>query len=186
MEVAASLKNLRIAPRKVRLVVDLIRGMKVEQAKAQLPFLVKKSSAPVLKLLNSAVANAKHNFNLEESNLYISKIMVESGPTMKRWMPRAMGRAYPIMKRSSTIKLILAELTPTQKKAKKPRKPRVLKADEVGPEVQEPKQEVELQNEAEPKIKNAPVQRPYSSSTQAKKRHFSRQSFKRIFRRKSI
>jgi len=185
MEIKASLKNLRIAPRKVRLVADMIRGMQVTEAKSQLPFLVKKSSPAILKLLNSAVANAKQNFEIDEENLYVSRILVESGVTMKRWMPRAMGRAYPIMKRTSTIKLVLDELKPTAKKTKKASKPEVLKPEEVLTGKEELSSELKPQDQAEPKTNKA-GQKPYNASGDSKKRHFSRQTVKRVFRRKSI
>ncbi|NOQ68255.1 50S ribosomal protein L22 [Patescibacteria group bacterium] len=109
MEVQAHLRNLRISPRKVRLIADVIRGMNVGNAKIQLEFINKKSSQPVLKLLNSAIANARHNFNLSEDNLYISKIFVNEGTTLKRWIPRAMGRASSINKRTSHITIALDE-----------------------------------------------------------------------------
>ncbi|MEA2097762.1 MAG: 50S ribosomal protein L22 [Patescibacteria group bacterium] len=107
MEVQAHLRNLRISPRKVRLVADVVRGMNVYNAKIQLEFINKKSSQPVLKLLNSAIANAKHNFDLDENDLYISSIFVNEGATLKRWIPRAMGRASKINKRISHITIIL-------------------------------------------------------------------------------
>jgi len=110
MEVVAHLRNLRISPRKVRLIADLIRGMKIQDARIQLEFANKKSSEPILKLLNSAIANAMHNFNLEENNLYVSKIMVNEGATLKRWIPRAMGRASAIHKRTSHITIVVEEV----------------------------------------------------------------------------
>lgn len=121
MKVTAKLKHLRIAPRKARLVVDLVRGKSVEQAQRILNFTVKKSASPVLKLLKSAIANAKNNFQLQESNLYIEKIIVDEGPKLKRWRPRARGQAYPIEKKTSHITLILEEITksPERKAAKK-------------------------------------------------------------------
>lgn len=110
MEVQAHLRNLRISSRKVRLVADVIRGMNVQNAKIQLEFINKKSSQPVLKLLNSAIANAKHNFDLDENNLYVSSIFVNEGATLKRWIPRAMGRASRINKRTSHITIVLDKL----------------------------------------------------------------------------
>lgn len=109
MEVTAKLSNLRISPRKVRLVADLIRGSSVKEARGRLSFLVKKTSLPLLKLLDSAVANAKHNFKLNPDEMYVSKIFVDGGPVLKRTMPRAMGRAYIIRKRTSHINLTLSE-----------------------------------------------------------------------------
>jgi large subunit ribosomal protein L22 len=107
MEVKASLRNLRIAPRKVRLVADLVRGKSVAEAKLQLAFNKKRASEPVLKLINSAVANADHNFNIDTETLRIKSIMVDQGPMLKRFMPRAFGRAAEIQKRMSHIRLVL-------------------------------------------------------------------------------
>ena len=109
MEIKVKLSNLRTAPRKVRQVVDLVRGKDVPKAQAMLTFTVNKSARNVLKLLNSAVASAKHNHQLDENNLFISKITVDEGPKLKRWHPMSRGRAYPIIKRSSHIVLILSE-----------------------------------------------------------------------------
>jgi large subunit ribosomal protein L22 len=107
MRIKTQLKYLRISPRKVRLVADLIRGMNVEDARIQLKFLSKRSSEPLLKLLNSAIANAQNNFGLEKNNLYISEMLVNDGPTLKRWRPRAMGRSAGIKKRTSHIIMVL-------------------------------------------------------------------------------
>lgn len=115
MEIRVQLSNLRVAPRKARLVVDLVRGKNVQDAKNMLQFTVNKTSAPVLKLLNSAVAGAVNDLKLEESNLYISKITVDEGPKMKRSFPMSRGRAYPIMKRSCHIALTLTEKKATEK-----------------------------------------------------------------------
>jgi len=120
MEVKVKLNNLRIAPRKVRQVVDLVRGKSVAQAQAVLSFTVNRSARSVLKLLNSAVASAKHDLHLDESNLFISKITVDEGTKFKRWHPMSRGSAYPIMKRTSKIALTLTEIKPKiKKKAKK-------------------------------------------------------------------
>lgn len=120
MEITAKLSNLRISPRKVRLVADLIRGSSVKEARNRLSFLVKKTSLPMLKLLNSAAANAQHNFKLHPENLYISRIFVDGGPVLKRTMPRAMGRAYIIRKRTSHIHLTLSEKKDKHKSVQKP------------------------------------------------------------------
>jgi len=94
----AALKNYRQAPRKVRLVTDLIKGKSVENAKAELKHLPKRAAEPVLKLLNSAVANAGG-----KDNLYVKDITVDRGVIMKRSMPRAHGRAFPIHKHTSHV-----------------------------------------------------------------------------------
>jgi len=115
MPVTAKLKYLRISPRKVRLVADLIRGKKIEEAQAILKFAKKRGTHPLFKLLNSAVANAKNNFQLDPKNLYISKITVDEGQKYKRWMPRARGAAYEIQKKTSHITIVLAEIAPAEK-----------------------------------------------------------------------
>lgn len=108
--ISAKLNNLRISPRKVRLVTDLIRGLSVFEAQRQLNFLSKRSADPVLKLLNSSLANAKNNAKIADGeNLVISKIFVNGGPVLKRQMPRAFGRAFIIRKRTSHITIILEE-----------------------------------------------------------------------------
>jgi large subunit ribosomal protein L22 len=110
MAVIAKLKYLRMAPRKVRLVVDLVRGKKAKEAENILSFTTKRAANVVLKLLRQAVANAKNNFRLDESDLYISKIIVNEGPKLKRFMPRARGSAYEIQKKTSHIEIILDEI----------------------------------------------------------------------------
>jgi len=122
MEIKVKLSNLRTSPRKVRQVVDLVRGKRVAEAQSILLFTVNKSARPVLKLLNSAVASAKHDLHLDESNLFISKITVDEGPKLKRWHPMSRGRAYPIIKRSSHIALTLSETNPMIKEQPKAEK----------------------------------------------------------------
>lgn len=121
MEIKARAKFIRISPKKVRLVADLIRGLDVAPATIQLQFSPKDAARPLSKLLKSAIANAEENEDLKRNNLFIKKITVDGGPTLKRWLPKAMGRATPLIKRSSHINLVLAERVPTlgQKKAKK-------------------------------------------------------------------
>ncbi|MBI4457745.1 50S ribosomal protein L22 [Candidatus Uhrbacteria bacterium] len=109
MEVTAKAKFIRMSPRKVRLVVDLIRGMDVVPAMAQLKFMHKSAARPVMKLVASAMANAEHNFKLPSGALYIKAITVDGGPVLKRWRARAFGRAAGIHKRSSHISVVLSE-----------------------------------------------------------------------------
>ncbi|PIW91361.1 MAG: 50S ribosomal protein L22, partial [Candidatus Nealsonbacteria bacterium CG_4_8_14_3_um_filter_37_36] len=106
VSVTAKLRYLRITPRKVRQVSDLIRGKTVEEAQTILRYTVKKAAQPLLKLLKSAVASAKNNFQLEELNLYISKILVDEGPKLKRWRARARGRADEIQKKTSHVTIV--------------------------------------------------------------------------------
>jgi large subunit ribosomal protein L22 len=119
MEVKASLKYLRMSPRKIRLVIDVIRKMPVETALDQLRFINKKAAEPIVKLINSAIANAVNTYNLEKGNLYIKEIRSDEGVTLKRWMPRAHGRATSIRKRGCHLNLILAEIKESGKKEKK-------------------------------------------------------------------
>lgn len=122
----AVLKNYRQSPRKVRLVANLIKGKDVATAEAQLSFLIKRSALPFSKLLASAVANAHQNFNIEKENLVVREVRVDKGIVMKRSMPRAMGRASRINKRSSHIVLVLAE-----KNAQKEKKAQKVVAEKI-------------------------------------------------------
>lgn len=107
MEVKAHLNFLRISPRKVRLVSDLVKGKKVNDAESILRNVTKRSALPLQKLLKSAVTNAKQNFQIEKEKLFVKNVLVNKGPTMKRSLPRARGTATPINKRSSHITIIL-------------------------------------------------------------------------------
>ncbi len=108
VESKAQLNSLRMSPQKVRLVVDLIRGMHVRDAEAQLLFSRKAAAKPLHTLLKSAIANAVHNHRMNPDSLVISTIYVNEGVVLKRWMPRAQGRATPLRKRSSHITIVLS------------------------------------------------------------------------------
>jgi|SRR5690554_109684 large subunit ribosomal protein L22 len=109
MEAKAVLRTVRIAPRKVRLVLDLIRGRNVDEAIVLLNTINKAASEPILKLLNSVVANAVNNLGLNRESLYIKEVYAGEGPTLKRYRPRARGSASPINKRTSHIYMTVAE-----------------------------------------------------------------------------
>ncbi len=109
MEAKASVKMIRISSRKVKLVIDLIRGKNVGEAFAILQLTPKAASPVVFKLLQSAVANAEHNYDMDVEKLFVKYIEVGEGPTLKRFRPRAQGRGMAIMKRTSHIKLAVAE-----------------------------------------------------------------------------
>ena len=109
MEARASLTCARIAPRKVQIVLDLIRGKDVETAMAIMNNTPKSACEYLEKLLKSAVANAVNNYDMDGNNLYISECYVGPGPIMKRIMPRAQGRAFRINKRTSNVTLVVAE-----------------------------------------------------------------------------
>jgi len=122
MEVKAKIKYIKMSPRKVRLVADIIRGLEVSKALDQLNFINKKATKTIEILIKSAIANAENNFELKKDNLYIKEIRVDEGPTLHRWMPRARGRATPIRKRTSHISIILGELVDSVKDKAKKRK----------------------------------------------------------------
>ena len=109
MRVQSVGKYIRISPTKVRLVTELIKGKQVEEAQTILKFTPKRAARIVLKVLNSAIANADQNPNIDVDTLYVQNAFADGGPTLKRWMPRAMGRATRINKRTSHITVILEE-----------------------------------------------------------------------------
>ncbi|HVY35853.1 MAG TPA: 50S ribosomal protein L22 [Candidatus Paceibacterota bacterium] len=115
----STLNNYRQSPRKVRLVANAIKGKRVAQADAVLSFMPKRAAEPIQKLVRSAVANAKAQ-GVSEENLVVKNVEVNKGTVMKRWMPRAQGRATPINKRSSHVDVTLVEVAPKIKAA--PRK----------------------------------------------------------------
>jgi large subunit ribosomal protein L22 len=109
MEARANLRNARISPRKVQIVLDLIRNKPVDFALATLDLTPKAASPIVSKLVKSAQANAVNNFSMDGENLYVAECYVTPGPIMKRIMPRSHGRAYRILKRTSHITVVLKE-----------------------------------------------------------------------------
>ena len=117
-EYKAKLLHLRISPRKTRLVADLIRKCSIEEAQYQLQMSTKRASVPILKLLNSAIANARvADSNVNAQNLFIKEIRVDMGRTLRRFRPVSRGRAHPIAKRTSHITIVLEQKqqkTPTQ------------------------------------------------------------------------
>jgi len=189
MAVTVKLKNLRIAPRKVRLVADLIRKKRVQEAQTVLNFTIKKAAKPLLKLLNSAIANAKQNFQMNPVDLYISKITVDEGPKYKRWMPRARGVASEIQKKTSHITLVLDEINSGSVKAvkkekettkEKNSKEKVSIIREEGKTLKEVKKEIGLKEEEkseqkkDDKIKKEPLK---VQKTKGVKRFFRRKAF---------
>ena len=109
MEAKAYLKHVRIAPRKVKIVCDLIRGKDVKYAEGILKHTPKAASEPLLKLLKSAAANAENNHQMDPEKLYVSACYANPGPIIKRIMPRAQGRAYRINKRTSHVTIAVSE-----------------------------------------------------------------------------
>ncbi|MBI2062573.1 MAG: 50S ribosomal protein L22, partial [Candidatus Yanofskybacteria bacterium] len=109
METKAQLNGLRIAPRKVRAVTNLLKGKDVAYALNQMEFFMKRPVLPLMKLLNSAIANAENNFNMVKNNLYIKEFFVDEGVKLKRYRPKAQGRAGEIQKKTSRVRLVLDE-----------------------------------------------------------------------------
>lgn len=109
MEARAIAKYVRISPLKVNFICSEIRGKQVDEALAMLQFTPKRGAKELAKVLNSAIANAENNFNLDRESLYIKEAYANEGPTMKRFRPRARGMAAPILKRSSHIGIVVAE-----------------------------------------------------------------------------
>ncbi len=109
MEAKAVARYVRVSPRKARLVVDLIRGKKVEDARAILKFSPRAAAEVVEKVLNSAVANAERNLHVKSDDLIVGSTFVDEGPTLKRIRPRAMGRAFRINKRTSHITVVVKQ-----------------------------------------------------------------------------
>ena len=141
-----TLNSLHIAPRKVRLLINTIKGLSLQEAEAQLLMRTQRSSQPLLKLLRSAAANATNNNKMNKDNLFVSRVSVDQGPVFKRSLPRAMGRATPLAKRTSHVTLVLEEaatpfksrfeIAPPVKKTKKTKKP--AKAKEAAAQAKKP------------------------------------------------
>jgi large subunit ribosomal protein L22 len=178
MQVTAQLKNLRIAPRKVRLVSNLIKGLDVTAAKSQLDHLVKRSAKPISKLLDSAVANAANNFGLVRENLFIKDIIVNEGMKLKRFRPKGFGTVSPIQKKTSSIKIVLEEKVPGLK----------VSSQRVKEEIEEPIPEEKAEVKAQEKEAKAEVSkriRPEIRKEIGRKGLFNKIA-RRFFRRKAI
>lgn len=135
----ATLNRLRMSPRKVRLAAALIRGRRAAEARLQLQFARKAAARPILKLLQSAIANAAHNHRLAPESLVVKSVTVDGGQILYRWQPRAMGRATPIRKRTSHVTITLAGEVDTKKSKVISHKSKVTKsevpAEEAAPAV---------------------------------------------------
>jgi len=150
----AKLNYLKITPRKVRLVANLIRGMKVEEAQNALRFTQKGATLPLLKLLNQAFSNAINNYpEIKENALFISKIFVDEGPVSKRRFPRARGKADVIRKRTSHVTIILDEIGKEVKDVTKSKKGKVIKDKKNKPEKKEVKKEKIVKKEKKVALK---------------------------------
>lgn len=189
MIIKAKLSYLHITPRKVRLIADLIKGKSVEKAQKILNFADKKASIPMLKLLNSAIANAKNNFQIENiAELYISKLLVDECPKPKRWRPVSRGRANEIRKRTSHITLVLDEIEKKEIEKKKkilpkkgveePTRPQRLRSN-----AGEAKEKIEAERERKIPVK---VKKRKIKPEFEKQRPERATGLKRVFRRKAF
>lgn len=109
MQARAEAKHIRISPRKIKPIADLVRGKNVKDAQAILKFTPRKGAEIFLKVLNSAVANAENNFHMDVETLIVKEIYANQGPTLKRWNAGSMGRANPVLRRSSHVGVVVAE-----------------------------------------------------------------------------
>ncbi len=180
MLVEAKLRYARISPRKFRMVVDSVRGLPVTHAENLLKFTVKRPARPMLKLLNSVVANAKHNFDISKENLYIAEVKVDGGPMMKRFRPQARGIVHQIQKKTSHVYIRLEKIeedtskkkTDNKKKEKKEKIKKVYQAEKPKEEVSTKKKTKSSDEGSTPK------------EDQLKKQ--TTKTDKKMFRRKSI
>lgn len=175
MEVKAQLNGLRLAPRKVRLLVGLIKKKDVDAALDQVTHLSSRASRPLAKLINSAIANAENNFRMVRSNLYVKNAWVDEGIKLRRWRPKGFGRAAAIQKKTSHINVVLDERVPGMRAAEKPVKE---------------KQEAAPAPQADEASGPAPEKKPVlkrAESAPAKPKGGGLKGFgRRLFRRKSI
>ena len=171
-EQKAKLNYLKIAPRKVRLMANLIKGLSVNEAEAQLLSLPNRSTGPLLKLLRSAVANAKNNNSgLNPDHLFVKSIIVNEGPMLKRFLPRARGMATPIHKKSSHVSIILDENKDLKSKFN------------IVVKKKEPKEDKATEKKSTPASTPKPsMEREKVDKREGKDKGF----FKKMFRRKSV
>ncbi|HYU64999.1 MAG TPA: 50S ribosomal protein L22 [Candidatus Paceibacterota bacterium] len=168
-KVTAQLNGLRLAPRKVRAVIDLIKKRDVKDAIDQLHHMVRRPVPQLLRLINSAIATAENTYQMVRDNLYIKELVVNEGIKLKRYMPRAQGRATEVQKKTSNIKLILEEKIPGLKSEKKAA---------VAEKIAEKKEEVR-------ELKAEEIKKPEIKREVGKKGLFGRIG-KRIFSRKAV
>ncbi len=177
MEVKAKANYQHISPKKARLVAEAVKGMDVLEALNRLDFIQKKASGIIKKALNSALANAEHNFNMDKNNLFVKNVIVNEGPTLKRQKARAMGRAMLIRRRRSHIEIILEqkEKRKVKKKTGKIEKPDIKEVS---------KDEIKKKKDIKKGSKN---KKPESKGKISKKRKEKKGNpLKKMFRRKNV
>lgn len=172
MDITAQLNGIRMAPRKVRAVVRVVKRKNVDQALDQLEHMVKRPAPAVSKLILSALANAENTYRLVRDNLYVKDIVVNEGMKLKRYIPKGFGRPAPIHKRTSRIKVILAERVPGLKQAAALKK-------------EEPAQAAPAEAPAEKTVHQAAPGKPAVQREMGTKQGFLGKMKRRLFRRKS-
>lgn len=178
MKVHATLTNLRIAPRKVRLVTHSIVGVDARESLLQLSKQVKKSSQPIYDLLKSAMANATNNNGLDLANLYVFEIRVGDGLRLKRWLPRAFGRATPLLHRGSNVTIILEEKIEGKNRTEKKSQTEITMVKEA--EIVETKDEKKISQAGKQ------AERAESFKSSSTNKTASGKVIKKVFQRKSI
>jgi large subunit ribosomal protein L22 len=166
--VKATSRYVRVAPNKARQVVAHIRGRRIDDARRMLLLSPKAISEQILKTLNSAVANAENNHDLDAEDLYVTSVIINEGPQLKRFQPRAMGRAYRIRKRTShiTISVSTENAPPPRVNRNRPARPAAVVAEAPAPEpVEEAKKPSRRRKAAAPAAKDAPVETTDETTT---------------------
>lgn len=190
MQVSAKLNNFRKSPRKVRLVATMLKGLSAKEAQNQLKFIVKGSTLNFEKLLKSAVSNAENNYGWNKENLLIKDVIVNEGAKLKRWLPRAYGRASLILKRTCSIEIVVAEIVPGKDRKKVVKQEiKEVKAEDLKKKDGENKKEkkparIAAQTVAEGEIVKERVEKEFIDDK--KKAESSKGFLKRVFRRKSM
>lgn len=167
-QITTQLNKFRMAPRKVRAVVNLVKGRGVIEALAQLEYVIKRPATGIIKIINSAIANAENNFSMVKDNLFIKDFIVNEGVKLKRFRPKGFGRASMIQKKSSHIRIVLAEKVPGLKRQ----------------ESAQPKKAEKVY--AEKEEKQTETKKPEIKSELGKKSNVIGNLGKRLFRRKAI
>jgi large subunit ribosomal protein L22 len=178
-EVRAFGRYIHVSPRKLRLVADMVRKQPVDAALEQLRFSAKNAALPLTKVINSAIANAVHNFNLSRENLYIKSLTIDGGPVYKKYAPRAQGRAFVERKRTSHINLILESKTgqPKPRRSIFSKRPQVqVPAEEIKKDVDQPEAgSIEAKQQA-PKQAPKSMEKVKRNIVDLKRRLFNRRS----------
>jgi len=168
MEAKAQARYVRVTPQKARRIINQIRGMATADAQALLHFAPQAVSEPIGKVLKSAVANAANNFNMNPDTLFVTEAFVDEGPTMKRFRPRAQGRAFEILKRTSHITVVVGDEFAVTNGPERLKKEPKIKKRPISQATATQKSEVKAESEAAP-AKKAPAKKTAAKKTPAKK-----------------